>query len=103
MSWQGNSEVGLVGVVVQGVQDVRRFALRRVNHLDAEGAVLAGVEGVEHCFGVDAVFGVHVPAATGPSARPKILAVGGRRRGVTQSAASGCAWCALMMGARMAA
>ena len=65
-----------MGVRVQAVEDVGRLALRGGDHLGASRAVLAGVVGVEHRPGVDAIFRVHVATAAGAAARTEILTVG---------------------------
>ncbi len=70
-------QVGLVGVVVQAVQDVRRFALGGSDDLDPVWPVSSRDVGVEHRAGIDPVFRVHVAPAAGAAAGTKILSVGG--------------------------
>jgi hypothetical protein len=70
-----DAQIGLVGVMVQAVEHVRRFAHRRRNDPRVERSVMAGHMRVEHRTGVDAVFGVDGPARARATSGPEILSV----------------------------
>ena len=72
----GDAQVGLVRVVHQAVQHVRRLTDRRGDDLSVEGVVAPGDVRVDHEPRVDAVLGVDRAAAAGASTRPEVLAVG---------------------------
>jgi hypothetical protein len=78
-----DAQIGLVGVMVQTVEHVRRFAHRRRNDPRVEWSVMAGHMRVEHRAGIDAVFGIDGPARTRATSGPEILSV--RRRGYVPS------------------
>ena len=74
-----NTQIGLVGMMVQTVEHVRRFAHRRRNDPRVKRPIIAGHVGVEDRAGIDAIFGVDGTAALRAATGPEILAI--RRRG----------------------
>ena len=65
-----DAQIGLVGMMVQAVEHVRRFAHRRRNDPRVERSVMAGHVRIEHRARVDAVFGVNGAARSGAAVTP---------------------------------
>ena len=73
----GDAQVGLVHVVVQPIEDIRRLAHRRGEHLRMERPILARHVGVKNRAGIDAVLGVDGAAGSRTAAGAEVLAVRG--------------------------
>ena len=73
----GDTQVGLVRLVMQSVENVWRLAHRRGNHSGVERALSAGHMGVEDNARIDAVPGIDGAAGSGATAGAEVLAVRG--------------------------
>src|SRR5271165_2265828 len=78
----GDTQVGLMRMMMQPVENVRRLAHRRGEHSRVKRVVSAGYVGVDDNAGIDAVFGVDGAAGSGAAAGAEVLAVRGRGRPV---------------------
>ncbi len=68
-------QIGLMGVVVKAVENVRGLALRGGDNAGEERPEPAGHVGVEDAAGINAVFRVDVAGARGPAAGAEVPAI----------------------------
>jgi hypothetical protein len=70
-----DAQIGLVGMMVQAIEHVRRFTHRHRNDPRVGRPVMTGHVRIEHRAGVDAVFGIDGTARARTASDPEILPV----------------------------